>query len=1190
MHHRLLRAAALACALAYAGSGQAQVVISQVYGGGGNSGATYKSDFIELHNNGTSAVDLAGWSVQYASAAGTSWQVTRLSGSLAPGAYYLVKQADGSGGSVDLPTPDATGTIAMSGTAGKVALSRSSTALSGACPTGNVDLVGFGGTASCAEGNAPTPAPSNTLAVLRGNGGCTDSDNNGADFATGAPTPRNSASSLHPCDGDGTPVLTVADASAAENAGSLVLQAVLSRPAGSGGVRVAYATADGTATAGSDYQAASGTLTIPEGQSSATLAIALVDDTLVEGNETFRVDFSDASGARLGTTRATATIVDDDFDRIPIHAIQGSGARSPYENQVVATSGIVTARRGSGFFLQAPDAEADGDPLTSEGIYVYTGSAPPDAAMVGNRVTVQGTVQEYVPSADPAQPPLTEIGGSPTVVLQSTGNALPAPVALTTTFPDPNGAYDQLERLEGMRVTAASLTVNAPTGGGVTESSATATSNGVFHAVVTGLPRAWRGPGVQMPDPLPAGSPAGVPRWNTNPQVIAVASASLGGARIDVASGCIVTGVTGPLDYSYRRYTIAPESAPQVDCSRAGPTPAPQPSADDVSVATYNMERFFDDQNDPAIGEPVLSSTAYQGRLNKASLAIRDYLHLPDILGTVEVENLAVLQQIAAKVNADAVAAGQPDPQYAAYLVEGNDVGGIDVGFLVKQAEVAAGLARVEVKAVSQQGKDVTWTEPSGTVSLLNDRPPLVLEAVVHFADGRQLPLTAIVVHQRSLNGAETDDAAGQRVRAKRQAQAEWLANLLQARQLADPGEKVLVMGDFNAFEFNDGYVDAMGTVTGQPAPDEETVVAGDGADLVTPDYTDLTWLDTPDLSYSYAYDGNVQSLDHILANHALMNAQDVATLVLGHARINADFPETARNDFAAPTRLSDHDPALVLLRLKPVQRADLGVAVSAANDPVYAGDAVLFTVDVANRGPEAAETVAVAFAIDAQVAPAVTAAPGWSCQAAQPEGANTSITCTIARFASGAAQSFAVSVPSEATMAGRALTLAASLRSQTQDPQPDDNEHQATVTLQARPAGNLAVAIQGPATLPINAVSAQYAITVANRGTAPARGVGLDVEGDTLSLLSSLAAPRGWTCQKQLQGGPRSARFQCVAARDVAVGASVSFALVTPIVPPPADGVVTIRASAHSRSADADPSDDAASWSTRIQRPGRGR
>lgn len=110
------------------------VVISQVYGGGGNAGATYKNDFIELFNRGTATVVVTGWSVQYASAAGTSWAPTTLTGSIAPGQYYLVREAAGTGGTVDLPTPDATGATAMSGTAAKVALVSNTTALTGACP------------------------------------------------------------------------------------------------------------------------------------------------------------------------------------------------------------------------------------------------------------------------------------------------------------------------------------------------------------------------------------------------------------------------------------------------------------------------------------------------------------------------------------------------------------------------------------------------------------------------------------------------------------------------------------------------------------------------------------------------------------------------------------------------------------------------------------------------------------------------------------------------------------------------------------------------------------------------------------------------------------------------------------------------------------------------------------------------
>jgi len=172
------------------------VVISQVYGGGGNSGATYKNDFIELFNRGTAPVSLAGWSVQYASAAGTSWSVTALSGTIQPGQYYLVQEAAGTGGTLTL-VPDATGGIAMSATAGKVALVSATSALTGGCPT-TVDMVGFGG-ASCFEGSGPTPVLTNTTAALRGGSGCNDTDSNAADFATGAPVPHNTASPMHAC-------------------------------------------------------------------------------------------------------------------------------------------------------------------------------------------------------------------------------------------------------------------------------------------------------------------------------------------------------------------------------------------------------------------------------------------------------------------------------------------------------------------------------------------------------------------------------------------------------------------------------------------------------------------------------------------------------------------------------------------------------------------------------------------------------------------------------------------------------------------------------------------------------------------------------------------------------------------------------------------------------------------------------
>jgi hypothetical protein len=172
---------------------QAQVVINEVYGGGGNAGATYKNDFIELYNNGTSAVNLSGWSVQYASSAGTTWATTALTGSIAPGGYYLIQEAAGAGGTTNLPTPDATGNIAMSGTAGRVILVNLTTAQTG-CPVGTqiIDKVGFGSAATCFEGTGPTPAPSNTTSVSR-SATHTDTESNSADFTASSPTPLNTA-------------------------------------------------------------------------------------------------------------------------------------------------------------------------------------------------------------------------------------------------------------------------------------------------------------------------------------------------------------------------------------------------------------------------------------------------------------------------------------------------------------------------------------------------------------------------------------------------------------------------------------------------------------------------------------------------------------------------------------------------------------------------------------------------------------------------------------------------------------------------------------------------------------------------------------------------------------------------------------------------------------------------------------
>jgi hypothetical protein len=187
------------------------LVVSQVYAGGGNSGASYANDFVELFNGGSSAADLTGWTVQYASAASTSWAVTALAGSIQPGHHYLVQLASAGAVGAALPAPDASGTTNLANTGGKVALVQGTSALTCGASAGSCsavpsvgDLVGYG-SASDYEGSAAAPALSSTTAAVRGGDGCVDTNVNSADFTDSAPTPRNAATTASTCSGSPPP-------------------------------------------------------------------------------------------------------------------------------------------------------------------------------------------------------------------------------------------------------------------------------------------------------------------------------------------------------------------------------------------------------------------------------------------------------------------------------------------------------------------------------------------------------------------------------------------------------------------------------------------------------------------------------------------------------------------------------------------------------------------------------------------------------------------------------------------------------------------------------------------------------------------------------------------------------------------------------------------------------------------------
>jgi hypothetical protein len=249
MHRIRLPVIALCAALLLVAAGaqgaSSDVVVSQVYAGGGNSGASFTNDYVELLNRGSSAVDLSGWTVQYATAAGTTWQATALSGSIQPGRFYLVQLGSAAAVGAPLPAPDATGTSNLAASGGKVAVVRDTTPLAcgasaGSCSTVPLvaDLVGYGSAADY-EGTGAAPALTNTTAALRNGGGCVDTDVNAADFATGTPAPRNASSPVASCGTVTPPAGTAAATASVDLDVAPAVSIALDRPSLSFGTAVA---------------------------------------------------------------------------------------------------------------------------------------------------------------------------------------------------------------------------------------------------------------------------------------------------------------------------------------------------------------------------------------------------------------------------------------------------------------------------------------------------------------------------------------------------------------------------------------------------------------------------------------------------------------------------------------------------------------------------------------------------------------------------------------------------------------------------------------------------------------------------------------------------------------------------------------------------------------------------------------
>lgn len=590
--------------------------------------------------------------------------------------------------------------------------------------------------------------------------------------------------------------------------------------------------------------------------------------------------------------------------------IQGEKAVSPYERESVRVSGIVTARLKSGFFIQTPDDKVDNNPNTSEGIYVYTRSEPSGEAAIGNLVSLTGMVEEFRPKAEPNSLPITEISmfkGKDFITVESKGNALPKSIVLTTLDFQPN-KIDQLEKYEGMRVTVGELTVVAPTNGRVDEKSGAAESDGTFYGVVKGLGRPFREIGFDLydyvflddkeKDKIKKDTPK-MTLFDHNPERLRIEStAQLGAQAIDVTSFAEVKNLTGVVHYGYRAYSILVDAGTKPTVSNlVKAQPLPALNARQFSIAGMNLERFFDEDDDPNVKEPIITAEGFEKRLKKVSLAIRTYMQTPDVVGVIEMESLPVLKRLAERINKDAEANGKPNPKYEAYLVEGNDFGGIDSGFLVKTS-------RVEVLETKQFGKDEKFKNPVSKDDVyLNDRPPFLLRAAIKDAKTNQpFEFTVIANHLKSFRGY-TDDKDAPFVQMKKKLQAEFLAKAVAERLKNNPKERIALIGDFNFYQFNDGIMDVIGILKGTSSGKEEVMNPSTEA-IPNLNLTNLVDLIKAGEKYSYSFDGNAQVLDHFLVSPAMKNHING----FGYARLNADFPEVYRNDETRVERFSDHD------------------------------------------------------------------------------------------------------------------------------------------------------------------------------------------------------------------------------------------------------------------------------------------
>ncbi|HBY99317.1 MAG TPA: hypothetical protein DEP84_36155 [Chloroflexi bacterium] len=552
---------------------------------------------------------------------------------------------------------------------------------------------------------------------------------------------------------------------------------------------------------------------------------------------------------------------------LTIPEIQGDGQRSPYEGEIVATSGVVTlfTANSANFWLQDPDG--DGSSATSDGIFVAGGGFPaagPRPA-VGDliRITAQVEEQQFGNAL-----PLTRLRNVKSIEVISSDNPLPAPIELAD-LPNESiiDAIAFWEPLEGMLVAARNALVVAPTSGfgefAMLAKDDAQPGSGYFPQTRQILVRSLGGEMVDY-----------------NPERILVDDSSLENPIL-VLPGDRVRSLTGAVDYTFGNYKLQPSSF-DVERHNLPTLPASTRSGlrGDTVITTFNVENLFDLVDNPAKDDEGSTPTPeeLEIKLSKLALAIQIELELPEIIVVQEVENTEILQELGDRVNA---ATGT---NYEATSFETSDGRGIEVGFLWDANRVALH------DAYQLSGPAVEAAFGLGSPS--PGREPLV---GVFEIDGRTL--TIVGNHFKSKSGDDPLFGVNQppiRVtEVQRKAQARVVRDFVNSILEANPDALVMVAGDLNDFQFGE---------PGEGADHPVAILEGSSGEVPL---TNLLNLEKDAETFTFIFDGNSQVLDHMLASPALYNLFAAVDIL----HFNAGFPAALSDNASTPLHAADHDP-----------------------------------------------------------------------------------------------------------------------------------------------------------------------------------------------------------------------------------------------------------------------------------------